>query len=47
MFYGVIQTRDILLHPRTLIAMQGFFGFMHLVIKCASFKHYHFIDFIG
>lgn len=46
MIVGVIKTRDILLHPGTIISMRGFRGFLKLLVRAFSFKRYHFINMI-
>lgn len=43
MFVGVIKTRDVLLHPITLIQMRGFKGFLKLFFRALSPKRYRFI----
>ena len=44
MFVGVIKTRDVLLHPITLIEMRGFRGFLKLLFRALSPKQYRFIN---
>jgi hypothetical protein len=46
MFEGVIKTRDILLHPRTIIQMRGFKGFCKLLYRALSRKKYRFINMV-
>lgn len=46
MFIGVIRTKDILLHPRTIISMRGVSGFFKLLFRALSRKPYHFINMI-
>lgn len=43
MFVGVIKTKDVLLHPITLIKMRGFKGFVKLFFRALSPKRYRFI----
>lgn len=46
MIVGVIKTRDILLHPWTIISMRGILGFFKLLIKAISRRPYCFINSI-
>jgi|GEM_PF-2078281 len=44
MFVGVIKTKDVLLHPLTIISMKGFRGFLKLLVRALSRKEYRFIS---
>lgn len=44
MFVGVIKTRDVLLHPLTIISMKGLRGFLKLLVRALSRKEYRFIS---
>ena len=44
MFIGVIKTKDVLLHPISLIRMRGFAGFVKLILRAMSPKPYSFIQ---
>lgn len=44
MFVGVIKTRDVLLHPVTIIQMRGFRGYMKLFFRALSLRRYRFIS---
>ena len=46
MITGVIKTRDILLHPVSVISISGLVGFFRILRKAISHQSYHFIDFI-
>lgn len=46
MIVGVIKTKDILLHPITIISMRGVFGFFKLLFRALSPKRYQFIQMI-
>ena len=43
MFVGVIKTKDVLLHPVTIIRMRGFSGYVKLFFRALSPKRYRFI----
>lgn len=43
MFVGVIKTKDVLLHPRELIRMRGFKGYLKLVWRALHTRRYAFI----
>lgn len=43
MFVGVIKTRDVLLHPRELIRMRGFKGYLKLIWRALKRKRYAFV----
>lgn len=43
MFVGVIKTKDVLLHPVTIMKMRGFRGYMKLFLRALSPKRYRFI----
>ncbi|HEX5036376.1 MAG TPA: hypothetical protein VFX30_04395 [bacterium] len=43
MFVGVIKTKDVLLHPMTIIRMRGFKGYLKLFFRALSPKRYRFI----
>lgn len=44
MFIGVIKTKDVLLHPVTMVAMRGIKGFFLLLLRALSPKPYPFIS---
>ena len=44
MYVGILKTRDILLHPGSLIAMRGFKGFLKLLFRAFSRKKYRFVN---
>lgn len=44
MFVGVIKTKDVLLHPLTIISMKGFRGFLKMLVRALSPKKYSFIS---
>ncbi len=44
MFVGIIKTKDILLHPMTIISMRGYRGFFKLLYRALSPKRYRFIN---
>ena len=44
MIVGIIKTKDILLHPITIIQMRGLVGFLGIVKRALSVKTYHFIN---
>ncbi len=46
MFVGVIKTKDVLMHPLTIISMRGFSGFLKLIVRALSPKRYSFINMI-
>lgn len=43
MFVGYVKTRDILLHPVSLIRMRGFTGYLKLIGRALSRHSYSFI----
>ncbi len=43
MFVGVIKTKDVLLHPLTLMKMRGFKGLMKLIVRALSPRRYRFV----
>lgn len=43
MFVGVIKTKDVLLHPVTIMKMRGFAGYMKLFFRALSPRRYRFI----
>ncbi len=43
MFVGVIKTRDVLLHPITIMKMRGFKGLVKLLVRALSPRRYRFI----
>jgi len=44
MFVGVIKTKDVLLHPVTIMKMRGIRGYMKLFFRALSPKRYRFIS---
>ncbi len=46
MITGVIKTKDVLLHPWTIISMKGFRGFCKLLVRAMSRKPYQFIQMV-
>lgn len=44
MIVGIIKTRDILLHPITIIQMRGIVGFLEIMKRAFSTKTYRFIN---
>lgn len=46
MFEGVIKTKDILFHPKTIIEMRGWKGFFKLLYRAMSRKRYRFINMV-
>ncbi|QQR79947.1 MAG: hypothetical protein IPJ69_11470 [Deltaproteobacteria bacterium] len=44
MFVGVIKTKDVLLHPLTIISMRGVRGYLKLFLRALSPKRYRFIS---
>ncbi len=43
MFIGVIKTKDVLLHPLTIISMRGLKGYCKMFLRALSPKRYRFI----
>jgi hypothetical protein len=43
MFVGAVKTKDILLHPISLIRMRGFKGYLKLIGRALSRRRYSFI----
>ena len=46
MIVGVIRTRDILMHPLTVISMRGFGGFFKILYRALNRKPQTFINMI-
>ncbi len=46
MFVGIIKTRDVLLHPITIMKMRGVKGYAKLLIRALSPRRYRFISMI-
>ncbi len=46
MIVGVIKTKDVLLHPVTIIQMKGFVGFCKILRRALSTKSYRFVNFM-
>ncbi|QQR79946.1 MAG: hypothetical protein IPJ69_11465 [Deltaproteobacteria bacterium] len=46
MIVGVIQTKDILLNPITLIRMKGLVGYLKLILRSLSSQPHCFINMI-
>ena len=46
MIVGVIKTKDVFLHPITIIQMKGFTGFLKILKRAVSTKTYRFINFM-
>lgn len=46
MIVGVIKTKDVLLHPITIIHMKGLKGFFKILKRAISTKTYRFVNFM-
>lgn len=46
MIVGVIKTKDLIFHPSLVIAVQGFRGFLRLLLKACSRQKYPFLSLI-
>lgn len=46
MIVGVITTRDVLMHPISVVSIQGIRGFLRLLWHAMSKKQYTFTDLI-
>ncbi len=46
MLIGVIRTKDVLLHPITIIHMKGIRGFFKILRRALSTKTYRFINML-
>jgi hypothetical protein len=46
MFVGIIKTRDVLLHPITIVRMRGVKGYAKLLVRALSPRRYRFISMI-
>lgn len=46
MIVGIIQTKDIILNPITLIRMKGFIGYFKLILRSLSSRPHCFINMI-
>ncbi len=47
MIVGVIKTRDIILHPLAVFAIQGMRGFWRVLLGALSWRHYAFIEILS